>query len=252
MTTPPLLQAQHLVFQTNRHVLINDVSLEVSSGEIVTIVGPNGAGKTTLLRLLLGLLTPSSGTLVRRPKLRIGYLPQKLAVDPVLPLSVYRMMTLTRKHSRPEVREALEVTGIGDLLNEPVQTLSGGEFQRMMLSRALLQHPELLVLDEPVQGVDYMGEAELYRLIGRLRAERGCGILMVSHDLHVVMASTDRVVCLNQHICCEGQPHDVTRHPEYVRLFGAESGAALAVYQHHHDHTHDACGHPHPLPAEEA
>ncbi|MGA1599091.1 MAG: metal ABC transporter ATP-binding protein [bacterium] len=244
LSTPNLLlQAEGLEYRLGRHLLVDHVSLEVSRQEIVTVIGPNGAGKTTLLRLLLGLLPATGGRLYRRPRLRLGYLPQKLVVDPVMPLSVFRMMTLTSRHSRPEVRQALEETGIADLLDEPVQTLSGGEFQRMMLSRALLQNPELLVLDEPVQGVDYMGEAELYGLIAELRERRGCGVLMVSHDLHVVMASTDRVVCLNRHVCCEGQPREVTRHPEYLRLFGAESGKALAVYEHHHDHVHDHAGH---------
>jgi zinc transport system ATP-binding protein len=163
-------------------------------------------------------------------------------VDPVLPLSVTRMMTLTAAHPRKQIVSSLEETGVAHLIDEPVQGLSGGEFQRMMLARTLLGNPELLVLDEPVQGVDYMGEAKLYELIGRIRNRHGCGVLMVSHDLHVVMASTDRVVCLNRHVCCEGQPEEVSRHPEYLRLFGLESGTALAVYTHHHDHTHHLSG----------
>ncbi len=152
------------------------------------------------------------------------------------------MMTLTAAHPRKQIVSSLEETGVAHLIDEPVQVLSGGEFQRMMLARTLLGNPELLVLDEPVQGVDYMGEAKLYELIGRIRDRHGCGVLMVSHDLHVVMASTDRVVCLNRHVCCEGQPEEVSRHPEYLRLFGLESGTALAVYTHHHDHTHHLSG----------
>jgi zinc transport system ATP-binding protein len=214
----------------------------VSEGEIVSIIGPNGAGKTSLLKLLLGLIKPERGSIERRPGLRIGYLPQKASIDTVLPLSVERMMTLTEAFSRKEVEKALAETGVSSLIDEPVQTLSGGEFQRMMLARALLRNPELLVLDEPAQGVDHLGEAELYGLIGRLREERGCGVLMVSHDLHVVMAATDRVLCLNRHLCCEGEPEEVTRHPEYLRLFGMEAGSRLAVYSHHHDHTHDLSG----------
>jgi len=242
----PLLQASGISLKLGRSQLLEQVSLTVSEGEIVTVIGPNGAGKTTLLQILLGLRPPGSGSVVKRPRLRIGYLPQRLNVDPVLPLSVSRMMTLTASQPRAQVQAALEETGVAHLMDEPVQGLSGGEFQRMMLARTLLGNPELLVLDEPVQGVDYMGEAELYELIGRIRDRHGCGVLMVSHDLHVVMASTDRVICLNRHVCCEGQPEEVSLHPEYLRLFGLESGTALAVYTHHHDHTHHLSGAVHP------
>ena len=237
-----LISAKDLHLKAGRHDLVEGVSIQVSEGEIVSIIGPNGAGKTSLLKLLLGLIKPERGSIERRPGLRIGYLPQKASIDTVLPLSVERMMTLTEAFSRKEVEKALAETGVASLIDEPVQTLSGGEFQRMMLARALLRNPELLVLDEPAQGVDHLGEAELYGLIGRLREERGCGVLMVSHDLHVVMAATDRVLCLNRHLCCEGEPEEVTRHPEYLRLFGMEAGSRLAVYSHHHDHTHDLSG----------
>ena len=237
-----LLQTQNLSLLVGERKLLSNISLTVSKGEIVTVIGPNGAGKTTLLRVLLGLIPANSGSIFKKPKLRIGYLPQKVSVDPILPLSVSRIMNLTGKFSSLQIENALEETGVDSLKNKPVFQLSGGEFQRVMLARALLRSPELLVLDEPVQGVDYMGESELYNLIGKLRKSHGCGVLMVSHDLHVVMASTDRVLCLNQHICCEGQPEDVSRHPEYLRLFGLDSGSALAIYSHHHDHTHHLSG----------
>ncbi len=234
-----LLKATDLSYFAGERHLLNSISLSVSTGEIVTVIGPNGAGKTTLLRVLLGLVPQSSGHLFRKKKLRIGYLPQKVNIDPILPLSVQRIMTLIGHHSHDQISSALEETGVHNLINKPVYQLSGGEFQRVMLARALLKNPELLVLDEPVQGVDYMGESELYDLIGNLRKRHGCGVLMISHDLHVVMASTDRVICLNQHICCEGEPEDVTRHPEYLRMFGLNAGNALAVYSHHHDHSHN-------------
>ena len=237
-----LLQTQNLSLLVGERKLLSNISLTVSKGEIVTVIGPNGAGKTTLLRVLLGLIPANSGSIFKKPKLRIGYLPQKVSVDPILPLSVSRIMNLTGNFSSLQIENALEETGVDSLKNKPVFQLSGGEFQRVMLARALLRSPELLVLDEPVQGVDYMGESELYNLIGKLRKSHGCGVLMVSHDLHVVMASTDRVLCLNQHICCEGQPEDVSRHPEYLRLFGLDSGRALAIYSHHHDHTHHLSG----------
>jgi len=237
-----LLQTHNLSLLTGERELLSNITLTVSAGEIVTVIGPNGAGKTTLLRVLLGLLPLNKGSIFKKPNLKIGYLPQKVSVDPILPLSVSRIMKLTGNYSSMQIKTALEETGVASLRDKPVFQLSGGEFQRVMLARALLRSPELLVLDEPVQSVDYMGESELYKLIANLRTSHGCGVLMVSHDLHVVMASTDRVLCLNQHICCEGQPEDVSRHPEYLRLFGLDSGSALAVYSHNHDHTHHISG----------
>jgi len=237
-----LLQTHNLSLVTGERELLSNITLTVSAGEIVTVIGPNGAGKTTLLRVLLGLIPLNKGSIFKKPNLKIGYLPQKVSVDPILPLSVSRIMKLTGNYSSLQIKTALEETGVASLRDKPVFQLSGGEFQRVMLARALLRSPELLVLDEPVQGVDYMGESELYKLIANLRTSHGCGVLMVSHDLHVVMASTDRVLCLNQHICCEGQPEDVSRHPEYLRLFGLDSGSALAVYSHNHDHTHHISG----------
>ena len=237
-----LLQTHNLSLVTGERELLSNITLTVSAGEIVTVIGPNGAGKTTLLRVLLGLIPLNKGSIFKKPNLKIGYLPQKVSVDPILPLSVSRIMKLTGNYSSLQIKTALEETGVASLRDKPVFQLSGGEFQRVMLARALLRNPELLVLDEPVQGVDYMGESELYKLIANLRTSHGCGVLMVSHDLHVVMASTDRVLCLNQHICCEGQPEDVSRHPEYLRLFGLDSGSALAVYSHNHDHTHHISG----------
>ena len=237
-----LLQTHNLSLLTGERELLSNITITVSAGEIVTVIGPNGAGKTTLLRVLLGLIPLYKGSIFKKPKLKIGYLPQKVSVDPILPLSVSRIMKLTGNYSSLQIKTVLEETGVASLRDKPIFQLSGGEFQRVMLARALLRSPELLVLDEPVQGVDYMGESELYKLIANLRTSHGCGVLMVSHDLHVVMASTDRVLCLNQHICCEGQPEDVSRHPEYLRLFGLESGSPLAVYSHNHDHTHHISG----------
>ena len=237
-----LLQTENMSLFAGEQDLLSGVSLTVSAGEIVTIIGPNGAGKTTLFRVLLGVIPPNSGSIYKKPNLRIGYLPQKITVDPILPLSVSRIMNLTGNFSVRQIENVLDETGVLSLKNKPVYQLSGGEFQRVMLARALLKNPELLVLDEPVQGVDYMGESELYKLIGNLINKHGCGVLMVSHDLHVVMASTDRVLCLNRHVCCEGEPEDVSQHQEYLRLFGLDSGSALAVYSHHHDHTHQLSG----------
>ena len=242
ISSDTLIQSQNISLHIGGKELLSGISINISKAEIVTVIGPNGAGKTTLLRLLLGLIPASSGSIYRKRKLRIGYLPQRAVFNPVLPLSVSRIMNLTGNYSKSQIETSLEETGVLALRDKPVSQLSGGEYQRVMLARALLRNPELLVLDEPVQGVDYMGESELYNLIGDLRKSHGCGVLMVSHNLHVVMASTDRVLCLNQHICCEGQPKDVTQHPEYLRLFGLDSGSALAIYSHQHDHKHHISG----------
>ncbi|HYN39215.1 MAG TPA: metal ABC transporter ATP-binding protein [Rhodospirillales bacterium] len=237
-----LLEGRDLSLRLGRMTVLNHVSLTVSAGEIVTVIGPNGAGKTSLLRVLLGLVPATAGSVHRRPKLSLGYVPQRLVIDPVLPLSVKRLMTLTARRPAVAVRAALGETGVAALVDAPVQTLSGGEFQRVLLARALLREPDLLVLDEPVQGVDFAGEAALYQLIGAIRDRHGCGVLMVSHDLHTVMAATDRVICLNRHVCCAGRPAAVGRDPEFVRLFGPRAAAALGVYAHHHDHAHDLAG----------
>jgi zinc transport system ATP-binding protein len=221
--------------------VLQDVQLSVEPGQIVTLIGPNGAGKTTLVRAVLGLLKPESGSVWRKPRLRIGYMPQKLHVDATLPLSVLRFLRLVPGVDRASAQAALAEVGAGQVLDSPLQGISGGELQRVLLARALLRKPELLVLDEPVQGVDVAGQAELYRLITRLRDRHGCGVLMVSHDLHLVMSTTDQVVCLNRHVCCSGHPEQVSFDPAFVELFGQDA-KSLAVYHHHHDHEHDLHG----------
>ncbi len=238
----PLVSARQLGLNRGGQALLEAVDLDVAPREIVTLIGPNGAGKTTLVRLLLGLERPDKGRVTRRPGLRVGYLPQRFQVDPVLPLDAGRLLTLTRRANRKAQRAALAEAGVAHLLDSPVQRLSGGELQRVLLARALLGEPELLVLDEPTQGIDFNGQAELYRLIARLRETRGCAVLMVSHDLHLVMAATDHVICLNRHVCCQGEPESVRIHPEYLALFGPRVAANLAVYAHHHDHAHDLSG----------
>lgn len=221
--------------------MLHDVHLCVQPGEIVTLIGPNGAGKTTLVRVVLGLLTPDAGTVWRRPRLRIGYMPQKLHVDPTLPLSVLRFLRLVPGVDRAAAQAALAEVGAEQVIDSPLQGISGGELQRVLLARALLREPELLVLDEPVQGVDVAGQAELYRLITRLRDRHGCGVLMVSHDLHLVMSTTDQVVCLNRHVCCSGHPEQVSNDPVFVEMFGQDA-KSLAIYHHNHDHSHDLHG----------
>jgi len=238
-----LIRLDGVAVSFNGQPVLDDVQLSVQPGEIVTLIGPNGAGKTTLVRVVLGLLQPDSGNVRRAPRLRIGYMPQKLELNAALPLTVQRFLALARPGLRvPELGDVLADVGAGHVLDTPVSRLSGGELQRVLLARALLREPELLVLDEPAQGVDITGQEELYSLITRVRDQRGLGVLMVSHDLHLVMAATDHVLCLNQHVCCEGHPEAVGAHPEYLRLFGMQGVKGLAVYSHHHDHHHDAHG----------
>jgi zinc transport system ATP-binding protein len=239
-----LISAHGIMLSRGGRTLLQDVDIDVAPGEIVTLIGPNGAGKTTLVRVLLGILLPNRGEVKRKAGLGVGYVPQRLEVDRSIPLTVARFVALGRRASPAELERVLAEVGAQALLERQLTELSGGELQRVVLARALVRSPELLVLDEPVRGVDYAGEAELYTLIGRLRSERGFGVLLVSHDLHIVMAQSDRVICLNHHVCCSGVPHSVAQHPEYARLFGPQASRAIGLYQHHHDHSHDLAGAP--------
>ena len=217
--------------------LVRDVDLTLHRGQITTLIGPNGAGKTTAAKLALGVMRPDAGSVERATGIRIGYVPQKLAIDWTLPLTVRRLLNLTARHAATDVDLALDAVAIAHLADTPVQQLSGGEFQRALLARAVVGEPDLLVLDEPVQGVDITGQGALYDLIRQLRDDTGAGVLLISHDLHVVMAQTDSVLCLNGHVCCRGTPSAVAESPEYQALFGA-SAAGIAVYHHDHRHTH--------------
>ncbi|MEJ8475302.1 metal ABC transporter ATP-binding protein [Roseibium algae] len=238
MQKSPLFQLQQAGVKRGGQWLVRGVDLSVMRGEIVTLIGPNGSGKSTTAKLALGILEPSEGKSSRRSGLRVGYVPQKLLIDWTLPLSVARFMSLTARLSAGEIDAALEKTGVQHLLHAEVRHLSGGEMQRVQLARAIARKPDLLVLDEPVQGVDYAGEIAIYDLISGLGEDIGCGILMISHDLHVVMAATDQVVCLNGHVCCRGTPKAVSQSPVFQKLFGHRGDAALAVYEHNHDHVH--------------
>ena len=245
-TADALIAAHGLSVVKAGRALIDGVAITLKAGEIVTLIGPNGAGKTTLVRVLLGLETPTSGHIRRRPGLVIGYVPQKFDIEPTIPLTVERFLHLGLRASRADIDAVLGEVGADRVRQSQVARLSGGELQRVVLARALLRRPGLLVLDEPSRGVDHLGEAELYALIARLRTSRGFGVLLVSHDLHIVMANADRVICLNGHVCCSGHPETVAQHPEYARLFGADAALAFGVYTHHHDHDHDLAGSPRP------
>jgi len=236
-----LLELDHVCKKFHGNTVLDNVSLSVSKGEIVTLIGPNGSGKSTLMRIALGLEKPDQGRVQRQPKLRIGYMPQKVNVEATMPLTVKRFLELRPKTRLDGIKRRLDEVRGGHLLDKPFRTLSGGEMQRVLLARAILGDPDFLVLDEPVQGVDIVGQEELYELIGNIRDRHQCGVLMVSHDLHLVMAQTDHVLCLNKHVCCHGAPDKIIEHPDYLSLFGASS-QNIAVYSHHHDHHHDAAG----------
>ncbi|MEK1930788.1 MAG: metal ABC transporter ATP-binding protein [Pararhizobium sp.] len=234
----PLVLMNNAGVRRNGRWLVRGVEFSITPGEIVTLIGPNGSGKSTTAKAAIGVLKPDEGWVERKPGLKVGYVPQKLAIDWTLPLTVERLMTLTAPLKGREIEEALHSTGIAHLARAEVQHLSGGEFQRALLARAIARKPDLLVLDEPVQGVDFSGEIALYDLIKSIRNLTGCGILLISHDLHVVMAETDTVICLNGHVCCRGTPQMVSQSPEYLKLFGSRAAKTLAVYSHDHDHTH--------------
>jgi zinc transport system ATP-binding protein len=248
--TLPLVEAKKISVTRGEKIILSAASLKVRNSEIVTLIGPNGAGKTTMVRVVLGLLTPDQGNITKRPDLVIGYMPQKFNIDHTLPITVSRFLLLgarNRSYSIESQAKVLDEVGVAEILNTPLQAVSGGEFQRILLARALIRDPDLLVLDEPSQGIDVSGQAELYRLITQIRNKRKCGVLMVSHDLHLVMAETDEVICLNQHVCCSGHPETIANDPGYIQLFGKQVASTVAIYQHHHDHNHDTSGNVVPL-----
>lgn len=236
---PPVIEARNLTIALDKRVILQDVSVAIAPGEIVTIVGPNGSGKSTFLRALIGAVTPVTGSIVQAPGLRVGYVPQKLAIDPTLPLTVRRFLGLPRRISADAATQALDRAGVSGLGDQQMTDLSGGQFQRVLLARALLDAPQLLLLDEATQGLDQPGSAAFYRQIEQVRQDLGCAVVMVSHDLHVVMAASDRVLCMNGHVCCEGTPDVVASAPEYRALFGSGTKGALALYRHQHSHSHD-------------
>ncbi|MFO1202376.1 MAG: metal ABC transporter ATP-binding protein [Tabrizicola sp.] len=240
-----LITADHVCVRFGTEEILHDISLTVAPKEIVTILGPNGSGKSTLLRALLGIVPAAEGRITRAPGLKIGYVPQKLMIDRTMPITVRRFLSLPDRVGDSAAEEALVRVGMAGQGAEQMTTLSGGQLQRVLLARALLGRPQLLMLDEPTSGLDQPGEAAFYRLIEEVRAETGAAVLMISHDLHVVMAASDRVICLNGHICCEGTPRVVSNAPEYRALFGLGTQGALALYRHEHDHAHEDGHHHH-------
>jgi zinc transport system ATP-binding protein len=237
-----LLQARNISFALGDRLILDRVSFELGPAQITTIIGPNGAGKSTLINIVTGLIPDFDGNLQRRPGLRIGYLPQKVNVNSLMPLTVERLLRLTQTPHNGQIEEALAGTGVAYLRGRQVRSLSEGELKRVLLARTALGEPDLLVLDEPTSGVDVTGEIRMYELIGEMRDRLGCAVLLVSHDLHLVMSQTDQVLCLNQHLCCSGLPESVSQHPEYQALFGRQAAESIAVYSHDHDHVHEVSG----------
>lgn len=238
-----LIDVDHLNVSYGASEVLRDVSLHVARGEIVTIVGPNGSGKTTLLRAIVGAAPVAAGRIAKAPGAVIGYVPQRLHIDPTLPMTVERFLRLPGGAGRADISSALARAGVPDLTTRQMSELSGGQLQRVLLARALVAGPDLLVLDEPTAGLDQPGSAAFYALIDEVRRETGCAVLMISHELHVVMAASDRVICLNGHVCCHGTPEHVSSAPEYRALFGTGTHGALALYRHEHDHTHGPHNH---------
>lgn len=236
----PLITLKDVGVRVGDQTILSHIDLEVMPGEIVTLIGPNGAGKTTLVRVVLGMMQ-FSGSRKLKPQIKIGYMPQKLELNPQLPMTVKRFLKISGADESQLLRR-MNQTGIEAIAARPMQSVSGGELQRVLLARALIQNPELLVLDEPAQGVDVIGQSEMYRLIHKIKTEQGCGVLMISHDLHLVMAQTDRVICLNHHVCCHGHPDHVSHDPAFIELFGRKVSENLAPYTHRHDHQHDLHG----------
>ena len=236
-----LVKLNNVGIQQNDKWLVKGVSLEVEKGKIVTLIGPNGSGKSTTAKIALGIYKNIEGNVEKFTK-NIGYVPQKISIDWTLPLRVKDFMVLTDNIKDELIDEALSLTGVIHLKEKNLGNLSGGEFQRVLLARAISKKPELLVLDEPVQGVDFTGEIALYELIKKISEKLNCGILLISHDLHTVMSATDHVVCLNGHVCCSGSPKDVARNNEYKALFGEQASQTLSVYEHKHDHEHSIDG----------
>ena len=236
-----LVKLENAGVQRTSKWLVKGISFEISQGQIVTLIGPNGSGKTTTAKMILNIMNADEGQITRNTD-KMAYVPQKINIDWTMPLRVIDFMKITNNLNDNQVIESLTTTGIDKLLYNQIHNLSGGEFQRVLIARAIAKKPDLLVLDEPVQGVDYNGEIALYNLIKKISVNLNCGILLISHDMHFVMSTTDHVVCLNGHICCSGTPSSVVKNPEYIKLFGEHNSETLSYYQHHHDHSHDNDG----------
>ena len=236
----PILKLTNLSVLMDKKLILDDISFEVTSGKIITIIGPNGSGKTTMVRCILDLIKPTKGNIWIQKGIKLGYMPQKISLNPYLPIKVINFLELDINNIiTPELLDqVISEIGIGSILSLPLQEISGGEMQKVLFARALLNKPDILILDEPTQGIDINGQLEFYKLIEKLRDEKNISIVIISHDLHMVMKSTDYVICLNQHICCEGTVKFVNQHKDFHNLFGTKTLEAFSVYEHDHNHQH--------------
>ena len=237
----PLVKLENAGVCKSSKWLVRGISFEVNNGQIVTLIGPNGSGKTTTAKMILNILNADEGLITSNTN-KMAYVPQKINIDWTMPLRVIDFMKITNSLNNTQITESLKLTGVENLLYDEIHNLSGGEFQRVLIARAVAKKPELLVLDEPVQGVDFNGEIALYNLIKKISDKLNCGILLISHDMHFVMSATDHVICLNGHICCSGTPSSVVKNPAYIKLFGEHNAETLSYYKHHHDHSHNNDG----------
>lgn len=238
----PLIRLNSINVRFGEQVVLQNINLNIYPNSITTIVGPNGGGKSTLLKVLLKLLPATTGEVIHQPQLKIGYVPQKLHLDHSMPIPVKKFLSLKPNVSPQAIDEALALFSITHLAQHRMQKLSGGELQRVLLARAILDKPQLLVLDEPMQGVDITGQTELYQLLNKTRSWLNCAILMVSHDLNIVMANTDEVLCINRHICCAGTPEAISTDPSFIHFFGDQFANNVAFYSHKHNHHHNLHG----------
>ncbi len=234
-----IIAAENVSVIRQGNQILQDVSVDIGADDFITVIGPNGAGKSMLLKCLMGFYQPDHGKIIRKKDLKIGYVPQRLMADNTMPITVRRFLSLRKKTHEASLQSTIEETGIEEFLDRQISVLSGGELQRVLLARSLLDDPELLVLDEPAQNLDIVGQISFYKLLERIYSERDLSVLMVSHDLHLVMASTRKVICLFHHICCSGEPQTVAKDPEFISLFGTEMANMMAAYHHNHNHTHD-------------
>jgi zinc transport system ATP-binding protein len=233
-----IVKLEDISINFDEQKILEHINFSVKEGEIITIIGPNGSGKTTLAKIILGLIKPTSGNIWVKEHIKVGYMPQKISIDKQLPLTIERFLHLTGANTEL-VNKAAEEIGISYIMKKQVHDISGGEMQRVMLARSILFSPSILVLDEPIQGVDITGQIEFYELIAKIRNSKKISIIMISHDLYMVMKATDHVLCLNKHICCHGTPEDISKHPYYIEAFGSQALGTLALYSHHHDHKHE-------------
>ena len=234
-----LITLNNISLSHNGKNVLDDVSFKLHEGEFITLIGPNGAGKSSLIKVLLGVIKQDSGDITYTDNIRLGYTPQTFSANPFIPISVKDFLTLNQKLDSEFMLKTFELTGIKDLLKSPLKNLSGGELQKVLLTRALLNKPNVLILDEPAQNLDVDGQMQLYKLIQDIHQQKNCAVLMESHDLHRVMKESTQVLCLYHHICCEGLPESILKDEKFNDLFADQINDLMATYEHHHNHHHE-------------